>query len=283
MILVTGAGGKTGQAIVAECMRRGLPVRAWLKEDKGSAELSTNSAEFCYGDLRSASAWETALYGDVQTVYHICPNMFADEEAVGRLALTVCRQHNISHFVYHSVLHPQIEAMPHHWQKMRVEEQLFASGLPFTIVQPTAYMQNLRVQWPVVCQTGRLVLPYPTTTPISLVDLQDVAEAIGGIFADPLTHLGATYELVGTVPLSQTAVADTMAQVLGRPVTASEQTLSAWQAGATDLPTYARDSLLKMFRNYAEQGLVGNPAVLSMLLGRQPIPLKTVLQRWLSL
>ena len=34
-------------------------------------------------------------------------------------------------------------SMPHHWLKMRVEEKLFASGLPFTILQPAAYMQNV--------------------------------------------------------------------------------------------------------------------------------------------
>ncbi len=54
----------------------------------------------------------------------------------------------LSHFVYHSVLHPQTEEMPHHWQKLRVEESLFRTHLPFTILQPCAYMQNLDIHWP---------------------------------------------------------------------------------------------------------------------------------------
>ncbi len=53
----------------------------------------------------------------------------------------------VTRFVYHSVLHPQIEAMPHHWQKMRTEEMLFAAGFELTVLQPTAYMQNILGAW----------------------------------------------------------------------------------------------------------------------------------------
>jgi hypothetical protein len=36
--------------------------------------------------------------------------------------------------VYHSVLHPQTEQMPHHWHKLRVEEMLLESRLPWITV-----------------------------------------------------------------------------------------------------------------------------------------------------
>ncbi len=70
-------------------------------------------------------------------------------------------------FVYHSVLHPQIEAMPHHWAKMRVEEMLFAAGFDLTILQPTAYMQNILGAWRGIVEDGVFRVPYPVETRLS--------------------------------------------------------------------------------------------------------------------
>ena len=71
----------------------------------------------------------------------------ADEVAYARAVMAAAQAQGVKRFVYHSVLHPQIEAMPHHWQKMRVEEMLFAAGFEPTILQPTAYMQNILGAW----------------------------------------------------------------------------------------------------------------------------------------
>ena len=64
------------------------------------------------------------------SVYHVCPNVSPDEIAIGRVSIAAARSAGVEHFVYHSVLHPQTEAMPHHWLKLRVEEALITSGLP---------------------------------------------------------------------------------------------------------------------------------------------------------
>jgi hypothetical protein len=72
----------------------------------------------------------------VQAIYHICPNVSRDEVAYARAVAAAARTHGVKRFVYHSVLHPQIEAMPHHWQKMRVEEMLFVAGFDLTVLQP---------------------------------------------------------------------------------------------------------------------------------------------------
>ena len=72
----------------------------------------------------------------------------------------------MEHFVYHSVLHPQTEKMNHHWQKMRVEEMIFESGLPFTILQPAPYMQNLLAGWKSIVEDGVLRVPYSVDSEI---------------------------------------------------------------------------------------------------------------------
>jgi NAD(P)H dehydrogenase (quinone) len=86
--------------------------------------------------------------------------MSPDEVVIGTLVIGEAKRAGVEHFVYHSVLHPQTERMTHHWQKLRVEEMLFESGLPFTILQPAPYMQNLLAVWKSIVEEGELRVPY---------------------------------------------------------------------------------------------------------------------------
>ena len=88
-------------------------------------------------------------------------------------------------------LHPQIEEMPHHWNKLRVEEMLLRSGLDITILQPTAYMQNSLPEWDRMKRDGIFRVPYPIETRLSLVDLDDVAE-VAALALTNAGHSGAT-------------------------------------------------------------------------------------------
>ena len=269
MILVTGASGKTGRAIVAQLAKNWHRVRGWVRRPDLLIEGVT---DLFVGDMENRSNWEQALDG-VDKIYHICPNMHPQEVEIGRMMLSHANQAGIKQLVYHSVLHPQIEAMPHHWHKMLVEEMIFASSVPFTIVQPTAYMQNLLPQLESVKRDGILRLPYPAASPISLVDLNDVAQAAAIILASERVF-GATLELVGTEPLRQTDIARMLGDRFGRHVAFYETPLDEWAVANRHLPSYMRETLLAMFRYYAQHGLVGNPAVLKMVLGRKPTSFK---------
>jgi uncharacterized protein YbjT (DUF2867 family) len=143
MILVTGAGGKTGQAVIKALSKNNRKIRAFIHNAAKTEYIkSLGASEIMVGDLLDEEAVNRATK-DVRAIYHICPNVHPNEIEIGHLMLDVARKNGAEHFVFHSVLHPQIEAMPHHWQKMQVEEKIFASGLAFTILQPTMYMQNI--------------------------------------------------------------------------------------------------------------------------------------------
>lgn len=269
MILVTGAAGKTGRAVIEALATQGEPVRALVRRPaEGLA-----AQEVIVGDMRAPDTLVQAMRG-VQSVYFICPNINPDEIGLGQLAIQAAKAAGVDHFAYHSVLHPQVEAMPHHWQKMRVEEQLFKSGLAYTILQPAAYMQNMLAYWPQIVTEGVYRLPYGPETRLSLVDLKDVAAAAAIVLTRP-GHFGATYELVGTEPLAQTEVAMILGQALERPVQVEATPLAEWarQAQTAGLGEYQLDTLLKMFEYYDRFGFEGNPNVLSWLLGRNPTSL----------
>jgi NAD(P)H dehydrogenase (quinone) len=274
MILVTGAAGKTGRAIIEALLDRGTAVRAWVRRPAQVASLQAlGASEVLVGDMGDTAVYQRAATG-IKAIYHMCPNMHPDEVALGRAAIAAAQAAGVAHFVYHSVLHPQTEKMPHHWQKLRVEEMLLESGLPFTILQPAAYMQNILGSREAILNQGIYPVPYPVDTRLGMVDLLDVAAAAAAVLADP-EHVGATYELAGPEVLTQTEVAAILSQTLGRPVRAEQIAIADWrqQASAAGLGSYQIETLTQMFDYYARFGFYGNGNVLRWLLGRPLTPL----------
>ncbi|BAJ62608.1 SDR family oxidoreductase [Anaerolinea thermophila] len=283
MILVSGAAGKTGLAVTRALSTRGKRVRAWVRcEAYRQRALGQGAAEVVVGDLRNPQDWQNALHG-VEAVYHICPNMSPDEESIAAAMLEeLCRLEGVQ-LVYHSVLHPQVEAMPHHWAKMRVEERIFASGVPFTILQPSAYFQNLLAFRQSILEQGCLSIPYSVQARLSMVDLQDVAEAAAQVLCED-GHAGAIYELAGPQPVSHEQVAQSLSRLLRRPIQAQTIPLEDWvkQAQRAGMSAYAVETLAKMFAYYDAHGLIGNARVLTCLLGRAPVSLEEFLSREFS-
>ncbi len=274
MILVTGAGGKTGKAVIKALVAHGAPVRAFVRSLAHEAALTAMGVrEVVAGEMDDAHALSRAVRG-TEAIYHICPNVSPHEVVFAKGLIAAATDLGVSRLVYHSVLHPQIEAMPHHWNKLRVEEMLFASALDITVLQPTAYMQNSLAQWDRMVGDGIYRVPYPIQTRLSLVDLDDVAEA-AALALTSAGHSGATYELVGTPPLSQIEIAGTFGQTLNKAIRAETEAVESWdqRARSAGMDHHQRETLIKMFRTYARDGLKGNPNVLGWLLGRPPTSL----------
>ena len=277
MILITGAGGKTGRALI-NALSKAERTSAFVHREEHIPIVKTLGAEkVIVGDMRDESALRSAMEG-VRAVYHVCPNMSPDEEIVGKLVISEARKAGVTHFVYHSVLHPQTETMKHHWQKLGVEEVIFESGLPFTILQPAPYLQNLLAGWRSIVEEGVLRVPYSVSSKLSFVDLEDVAAAAKIVLTEP-GHTNAIYELAGTGPTSHVNVAETFGRVLNRDVRAEREAISAWRLRAKGMSKYAVEHLVKMFEYYDNWGLVGNPNVLNWLLGREPISLPLFAER----
>jgi uncharacterized protein YbjT (DUF2867 family) len=280
MILLTGAAGKTGRAVLRALSQKGQPVRALVHHAEQMDTVSSIGAhESLAGDMNSPAVIGQAVQG-VQAIYHICPNISPDEVPIAEVLIKAALDVGVAHFVFHSVLKPQTESMPHHWKKLRVEEMLIESGLPYTILQPAAYMQNILTHWESIQNEGLYPVPYPAETRLSLVDLDDVAMAAAIVLTDS-GHDYAAYELVGTVGLSQTQVAGILSQELDRPVRVVTVPLESWktQAIATGMRKYQVETLLSMFRYYQDHNFMGNPHTLSWLLDRPPTSLKAFVER----
>jgi NAD(P)H dehydrogenase (quinone) len=278
MILITGAAGRTGMAVLAALKARGAAVRCFCSNRNSAARLhSIGADETIVGDLADGAALRRAAAG-VRAVYHIAPNMSEQEIAMGKAAIAAAQAASVGRFVYHSVIFPYLRALPHHWDKLAVEELLIEERVPYTILQPTMYMQNIAV--PEIAKAGVFAQPYSADRPMGLVDLDDVAAVAAAALLDA-SHIGATYELCSGESLTRREMAVIMSAVLGRPVETAVVDVADWQAhNAPALSGKRRERLFKMFRHYDAAGLPpGNPNILRWLLGRAPTSFAAFVKR----
>lgn len=268
-ILLTGANGRTGRAILKAMVAQGLAVRAFIRNEAQAASLKDlGASEIAIGDFEDTASINTAAQG-MDKLLHIGPPMHPKEVEISQRLLDAATRHGLKHFIYYSVMHPLRREVRHHRLKLDVEEAVIESGLPYTIVQPSRYMQHLVPIWPKVVNEGVHAMPFSTQKKFNVVDLRDLAAACAVVaFEDK--HLFATYELAGPQPLSQVDMAETISRVIGKPVQAqpvSWDTLreKAKAAGANEDRI---EQMLIMNKHYDVHGFFGNSNILEYLLGR---------------
>lgn len=276
LILVTSAAGKTGLAVIRVLVTRGARVRALVHHAEQTEIVKVaGAANVVIGELADQSLLTKAL-DQVSAVYLVCPNMHPHETELGLSVIAAAKKSGVQQIVYHSVLFPQIEAMPHHWQKLRVEEALIQSSLAFTILQPASYMQNIVPYWETVKRAGEYRVPYSIDAEFSPIDLSDVAEAACKCLLES-GHAGAIYQLAGPQRLTSIQIAAAMGKALGREVHAIPQPLDEWtkSAKAAGQSQYTIDTLGKMFSYYNKNGLAASSMTTEIVLSR---PAKTFSQ-----
>ncbi|GLP95135.1 SDR family oxidoreductase [Paraferrimonas sedimenticola] len=280
MLLLTGANGKTGREVLKALVAKGETVRAFIRQESQWPDLQAlGASEYAVGDMADGPSIDSAMEG-CQKVVHIGPPMHPDEKAMTQCFVELAKKHQIEHFIYYSVMHPLRRDVRHHSLKLDAEEVLIESMLPYTIVQPIRYMQHLLPIWNTVVETGVHAMPFNTQVKFNVVDLKDLAEATAIIATTP-GHLYATYEFAGPESLSQQDMAEIISDVIGRPVSAQAVTLEqvADKARARGFNEDRVKQMQIMNKHYDECGFLGNPNVLSMVLGRSPTRFRAFVER----
>lgn len=296
MIVLTSANGKTGRHMLRALAAKGLPVRALCRSASGCKLIQLGAQEIHYGDQLDQAFLRNAMEG-ARAVVHIGPPMHPHESAMGQFVMDAARVQGVEHFVYISVLHPQIEALLNHQAKLRVEDYLLRARLPFTILQPTHYMQNLDVAS--IARSGVLTSPFALESRLSFVDMEDVAEVAAKVVLDP-AHFYATYPLCSEDCLTTHEVAALIAGQCGRPIEAryiplervlddpstegsvGDQTLDNLRRNRREVPEYSIDALRRLVACYNTYGIRGNANVLRWLLGLNPTGVSQYIDRALA-
>lgn len=272
MILVTGAGGLVGCAIIRALSRNGQRVRAFIhREETREKVLKAGAAEVFVGDMNEERDLAGAFQG-IDTVYYICSAQNPEEDGIGRKMIDIAREQGEVYFVYHSVLHSLLEEMAHHKKKQIVEQMLVESGLTWAIVQPAVFMQMLMPAINVVKNGG----PAPQKffrngeTRMNFIDLDDFAEAAVRVITNRDYAYG-TYELAGPENISRGDLEEVLSRAAGRTVKAVFSEDAVFLDNAKILPeSYRAKTMLAMFGHYNTHSFTGNGKVFEMITGRKP-------------
>ena len=276
-VLMVGATGKYAGLVLPELIKRGAVVRALVQdESKVDAAHGQGATETAIGNLRDPASLRAAAAG-VDGVFHINPAFAPDEADMGVAMVKAAKDAGVRKFVFSSVIHPSISRMVNHAGKRPVEEALYESGLEFTVLQPTMFMQTLAGSWPGVVKSGQFSLPFSKLAKVAYVDYRDVAEAAAlALTGDALSY--GTFELCAPGMVDRTEIAALMSEALGRIVEAGEVPFEAW-AQAAHLPDGpVHEGMKVMDADYDRYGFPGgNALVLRAILGREPRTLRQYL------
>lgn len=282
MILVTAANGNQGRLLVPRLVAAGADVRACVQSEASADALrAAGVAEVVVGDLSAPGALDNAVRG-VDSVYYVGPALHPDETVTGLAAVDAAREAGVQHFVLSSVLHPDIPELVQHQSKRTIEQHLVSSGLEFAILQPANYM--LRHRLVPAFEHGVFGLSWSLDRRQSMVDVHDVAEVAAAVLLDGGSHAGATYELVGPGRFTAHDLARIIAEVTGREVLAEQIDPDVFLKAALgveslDAFAYQARVVRAISTRYSSHDFIGNPRVLTWLLGREPTTFEQFVRR----
>ncbi|KZT05929.1 NAD(P)-binding protein [Laetiporus sulphureus 93-53] len=291
-ILITGAAGRTSGYVIKALLESpnvsAPDLRLLVRSESAIEKVHARFPQlpprpsFVIADFLEASTLPAAVQG-VDVVFHNAPTFHPQETAMGIAMIDAAKEAGVKHFVYCSVLFPILTKLVNHIVKCHVEEYLIESGLNYTILEPTALMQNIDLER--VQSTFKI---YSWNGPDILegyLDLEDLAAVARIVLLDPKTHNRARYELCGQ-NCSYADIAHEASAQLGRPIECEqvprEQIIAQGIKTSMLRGDYAIDAADRMLYYYEKRGIPGNNNVLRWLLGREPTTWTALLRRELK-
>ena len=266
-VLVTGATGNTGRALVDALTRRGAPVRAMVRSaaDRGKLPAGVPAVVADFDDPESIAA---ALAG-AERAYLVTPSSERAEDQQRRFADQAAKA-GLGHLVVLSQLGAE-EGSPVRFLRYHaaVEQHVRDFGIPYTFLRPNLFFQGLLTVAGSIAAEGRLYAPIGDAK-VSAVDVRDIAAVAAVALTEP-GHEGATYTLTGPASITHAQMAAALTAALGRGVTFVDVPPEAFAGRLRGiLPPWQVEGLLEDYAHYRRgEAAAVSPAV-AEVTGRPP-------------
>ncbi|MFZ3329897.1 MAG: SDR family oxidoreductase [Candidatus Acidiferrales bacterium] len=269
MILVTGASGTAGKAVLAEVARSGAKHRAMYRSKTDAAKAPTGT-ETVIADFADNASLAAALRG-IDSVYLVCSPVRELVELEGN-AIDACVAAGVRRVVLNSALgaagYPK--SFPS-WHR-KVEDKLNSTKMARCIIRPNSFSQNvLTYNAPSIRQQGAFYGSLGNAR-ISYVDVRDIATVLAKALQGG-EHDGKIYELNGPEALTNADIAEKISRHAGVPVRYVDIPEDAQRTAMLDqgMPEWQVTALLDLQRYYTSGQGGTVDTVLEKLLGRAPI------------
>jgi uncharacterized protein YbjT (DUF2867 family) len=244
-VLVTGASGLAGAAVIREFVRNRYPVRALVRSRaKARAFEAFPTVELVEGDMSRPATLEAALAGVDRVLLISSP----DQQMAQRQStfIDAASKADVRHIVKFSGLSAADVDTPFVFGSMHadIERYLEGSGLAWTHLRPGQFMTEYLREVPTILAQSALFLPLEDARLVP-VDVGDIAKAAFALLTTP-GHEAKIYAMSGPEALSMAEVAEQIARAIGRavryvPITREQRMQALLAAGVPSFSVEALD------------------------------------------
>jgi len=269
MILITGASGNAGGAVLSAAIHVKLPVRAMYR-GKDDARNAPKGVDAVFADFADKASLKDALKG-IEAVYLVCGPIPQLVELEGNM-IDACKAAGVKHILLNSALGAgKFNKSFPSWHT-KVEENLKASGMDYTIIRPNGFMQNIVTYNAASIKANHAFYAAMGDAKTSMIDVRDIGALAAKILSDPKKHSGKTYELNGPEAVSNAEVAARISRITGSQVSYVDIPEDAQRKAMLDMkmPEWQVNAILELQEYYRSgncaavdstvQGLLGKPA-----------------------
>lgn len=211
-VLVTGATGNVGQAVVQHLIECKVPLRATTSKPVQNG-CNKDSIEWVSFDFNQRHTFQEALQ-DVNVVVLVRPPHMGDAKAF-KPFIQAMKEASIELVIFLSLMGIESNPQAPHFT---IERLLRESGMNTCMVRPGFFMQNLTgVHLQEILEEDCIFIPAKMSR-CSFVDAEDVGIAIATIASQPASHLNTHYTLTGSESLNYCEVAEKLTCILGRKI-----------------------------------------------------------------
>ena len=201
-ILVTGATGQQGGALARLLLQKKHEVYALIRNTEPESPKAQNlrnlGAKLIKGDLDNPDSLEQATNG-IDSVFLMGTWVEVGTEGEtrrGKMMVDIAKEKKIEHLVYSSVVNADKNTgIPHFESKYKVEQHIKNSGIPYTIIGPTFFMDNLLSYSRAGLQQGQLALPLSPSLILQQSALENIAEFFALVLERRNSFLGKRIDI----------------------------------------------------------------------------------------
>lgn len=231
-VLVAGATGQQGGAVARALLDRGHRVRALTRRPQSEAaeQLRLLGAEVLAGDLEDAISIGRACRGAEAFFLMATPTEQGPDAELraGRWSAWAAKEAGVRHLVYSSIAGTDwVTGVPGVDGKRQIELYVQELGIPFTVVAPTFFMENLLGPTLVDgLRRGTLALPLPRSRKLPMTAVADLASFVGMAVERPTEFQGRRIAIASD-ELTGPEIASVLSHATRSPIGFAQEPLSA--------------------------------------------------------
>ena len=266
LILVTGASGNIGRALVQQLKGDGAQVIVGSSSGKSVQGVPSRHVDF------EDSASLQAAFSGIDTLFLLLP-LVSNKLTLAKNAISAAKAAGVKHIVRSSGAGADPDAgfaMPR--LQGEIDQVVIDSGLAYTLVRPGTFMQNFATYYAGMIKGGALYLPQGDGQ-VAFIDVRDIAAVNAVILQNPAAHAGKSYTLTGSAAISNTDAVRAIGAATGNSPTyvAVPDQAAVESMKSMGMDGWSIDQMMSLHQLTAAGYASGVTHTVREIIGREPI------------